>query len=408
MHTCWRKPEDELEMFSPSNGAFIQFKSERDISLSTTCFESVQIVVVVKQKHGNQEAFDEKLLINTTMKTMVTATGLSKPFDRNALQTYEKDMTFILAVSAEDKPCLRINVFPAKSPAREYSLRFDEEKNTFSIPAELLAEPAHDDTVYSKVVESQHNFHRNTNQQLVRNYGVSSPRIGSITTTSQSSVRRFDNCFECHKFINSLKDHVPTCSGKNWFISKMASVYGKNPITRCVIEFESPIMIYDNGIIYKVLPGMKYFSSMADTYFKFESSTKVALLTTGFTRIRWPFVVIDKINSMTTYVEKLVLMTSQDRTIVAAHSSRQMDGANMVTDFEHNTPLVFIMSGKENTTLTVNVYSDGSNLDVHSVTYRVQDKKFAFPPALDVKSSTFVPKPFDANCTAKKTKYSIR
>lgn len=76
-------------MFSPSNGAFIQFKSDRDISLSTTCFESVQIVVVVKQKHGDHGAIDGKLLIRTTMKTMVIATSLSKPFDRNASQTYE-------------------------------------------------------------------------------------------------------------------------------------------------------------------------------------------------------------------------------------------------------------------------------------------------------------------------------
>lgn len=60
--TCWRKSEDELEMFSPSNGAFIQFKSDRDISLSTTCFESVQIVVVVKQKQKNTFSIPTGLL----------------------------------------------------------------------------------------------------------------------------------------------------------------------------------------------------------------------------------------------------------------------------------------------------------------------------------------------------------
>lgn len=58
-NACWQKPEDQLELYSPGNGAFIQFKSSHDISLSTTRFEPIRIVVVVKQKEGNAETFAE-------------------------------------------------------------------------------------------------------------------------------------------------------------------------------------------------------------------------------------------------------------------------------------------------------------------------------------------------------------
>lgn len=150
---------------------------------------------------------------------------------------------------------------------------------------------------------------------------------------------------------------------------------------------------------------MKLFSSMADAYFEFESNTKLILRSTGFTRIRLPIAIAGNIGSTTTYMEKLVLMTSQDRTIVAAQSSRQMDGSNMVGEFEHNTPLVLIISGKNDTTFTLNIYSVGPKMDSHKIGYCKRDMKFVVPAALDVKSSTFIPKPFDANFSLKKVKY---
>lgn len=158
-----------------------------------------------------------------------------------------------------------------------------------------------------------------------------------------------------------------------------------------------------NGSTTNAQADMKFFSSMADAYFKFESSTKMVLLTTGFTRIRLPFVV-DSNSEPIMYMEKLVLMTSQDRTIVAAHSSRQVDESNMVGEFEHNTPLVLIISGGEDTALTLNIHSVGPRMDTHEIGYRRQDKKFVVPTALDVKSSKFVPKPFDAILPSKKPK----
>lgn len=220
-NTCWQKPEEGLEMYSPVNGAFVELKSDRDISLSTTRFESFRLMVVVKQKEHCTETFEAKLLLYTTKKTMIMAADLSGRFDRNAYQTYERDTTLILAVSADDEPCFNINVFPTNSAAREYRLRFDKVKKTFSIPSGLLAGSAHDHTV----VVSQLNYEHNANQQVVRSYNDGNLRIGNETSATPSDVRRLDNCFECHAPVRSANDHVPTCGAKNWFVSKFSSVY---------------------------------------------------------------------------------------------------------------------------------------------------------------------------------------
>lgn len=405
-NTCWQKPEDQLEMYSPGNGAFIQFKSERDISLSTTCFAPIQIVVVVKHEDGNADIFAEKLLLSTTKKVVLIAAGQSKRFDRNAPQIH--DTTLILAVSAKDEPCLNINVFPSNSPAREYWLRFDKANRMFRIPSGLLAGLADPNNIYQldETVLPQLDHHLNTNQQLVRSCDVSNIGIGNVACASPTVyVPRYDNCFECHAPIKSAKDHLPTCGAKNRFVSKLASAYVKNPVTRCELIFKSPLMVHHNGNAINVQAGMKYFSSMADAYFKFESSTKVILLTTGFTRIRLPLVTAVKIGSTTMYMEKLILMTSQDRTIVVAHSSRQVDGSNVLNEFEHNTPLVLITSSEEDPTLTVNIHSAGPVVDEYEIVYRQRDQKFVVPAALDVKSRTFVSKSFDTKILAKKAKY---
>lgn len=406
-NACWRKPEDQLELYSPRNGAFIEFKSDRDISLSTTRFESVGIMVVVKQKIGDKETFAERLLLYTSKQSIVVAAALSKRYDRNAQSSCESNISLILAVSAGEELCLTINVFPAKSPAREYQLRFDKVKKMFLIPSGLLKPPVgfgdgyqHDGTLYAQLG----NHPTSANPQLVRSAEDIEGRFDNVACAElAAAVRIFENCFECHALIRNAKDHVPTCGAKNWFLSQMANVYVKNPVTRCVILFKSPPMVRLNGKTINVQVGMKLFSSTADAYSKFLSNSKVILFTTSFTRIRLPFVVTDI--TSTTYTEKLILMTSQDRTIVAAHSSRSVNELNVLNEFEHNTPLVFIISAEEDTTLAVHVHSIGPQVDVHDVIYRKQDKKFVVPVALDVRTSKFAPKPFDANLSAKKPKH---
>lgn len=241
-NACWQKPEDQLELYSPGNGAFIQFKSSHDISLSTTRFEPIRIVVVVKQKEGNAETFAEKLLLYTTQESIIAAFALDNRFDRNATEASKRDVSLYLAVSSEDRPVFTLNVFPSKRPARSYTLRFDENDKMFIIPsaAKLDGTSAsndayqHDDAVYPQLMTT------NENNQLVRSNDIGSHEVGNVARATMTGVDRFDNCFECHAKISCANEHVPKCGAKNWFLSKLANVYVKNPVARCVISFKSP------------------------------------------------------------------------------------------------------------------------------------------------------------------------
>lgn len=242
---CWQKPEEQKELYSPLNDAFIQFISHRDIGLSTTRFEPIRIVVIVKQKEGNADTFAEKLLLYTTEKSIIAAAGLDKRFDRNAAETSNRDVSLYLAVSSEDEPIIKINVFPSKHPEREYVLRFDDDEKMFVIPSGLqsigpiaLSNAYENDyTVCSQLTMA------NENNKLVRSYDIGNHEIGNVACATPVNVQMYDRCFECHGTISCASDHVQTCGAKNWFVSKKTSVYVKNPVVRSELLFMSPPMV---------------------------------------------------------------------------------------------------------------------------------------------------------------------
>lgn len=193
-------------------------------------------------------------------------------------------------------------------------------------------------------------------------------------------------------------DHAKSCGARSWFRSvKYMDMYVKMSAVRAMIEFNKPICYELNGSFIKATPEAELFSQMADVHFKFVSESKIELTTTGFTRIRLPVFVRDKNGA---YTERLVIMTSHDRTIVAANSSRPVNQANALTGFEHNTPLLLLVQDGS-TMVSVDVHS-GGNID----TYKMHSigEKFVIPNDLDVKAQTFVPKLFDAEFPAKKLK----
>lgn len=212
--------------------------------------------------------------------------------------------------------------------------------------------------------------------------------------------RRFwERCFECHVPAQAKTDHAEKCNVKNWFQSeKYIDLYVKTPAIRATISFEKPIRYLLCGEFVEAKPEVELFSPMADVHFKFVSQTKIALKTTGFTRIRLPVVVEDIKKTLT---ERIVFMTSHDRTLVAASSSRSVNLSNILTDFEHNTPLVLVQSGSAK--FSVEVYSDG-NIHKYDINIDADKKKFAIPDELNVRSNNFTMKLFDANFPYKKMK----
>lgn len=206
----------------------------------------------------------------------------------------------------------------------------------------------------------------------------------------------WEKCFECHLPVQAKADHAENCGAKDWFVSeKYVDAYVKIPAVRATFSFTKPISYLLYGKFVEAKPGMELFSDMADVLFEFESKTKVVLKTTGFTRIRLPVVIQDK----NIFTERIVFMTSHDRTIVAANSSRVVNDTNVLAEYEHNTPIVLLL--ETCTKLAVDVFS-GGKIHKYEVEVAADGKKFQIPTDLSVKSKNVTPKMFDAYFPSKK------
>lgn len=416
---CWRKANEGMEMISPEIGAFFSFKSDRDLSFSTSSFVPMRIIIVVKDKSG---IFAEKLMLLTCKKQVIVATEVNKAFDRIAAKgTHEWCTSLILAVSAIDNPSITINVFPTNKPVRKHDILYDLEEDKFYIPEDLsIAFIQHtSNDMYHCGPEM---FKPQLNQQSIdgaqclelieRSRIVAPNRQRKIETrntntntvdclcygahhSTECGQRKLTKCFECHTPVNNTKDHAHNCGVKNWFLSRYTDVYVKIPAIRCIISFQTPIYFQLNGRLYMAGPEMKLLSFAADSYFKFESNKKVILSTTGFSRIRIPIIIQETNGSVISNMEKLVLLTSHDRTIVAAKGSRHVNYQNVLNDFEHNTPLVLYALSKD-AGVSIDVYSSGGMINSYQIAYSKATKKFEVPRDLDVKSTIFSLKEFDA------------
>lgn len=192
------------------------------------------------------------------------------------------------------------------------------------------------------------------------------------------------------------------CSVSNWYQSQAyVDLYVKIPVVRAKILFGKPIRYLSHGSFVDPMPGIELLSGMADVLFKFKSQSVIDMITTGFSRIRVPIIVCEKNGS---YIERLVFMTSHDRTVVAASGSRVVNPSNILKDYEHLTPLVlFLADGCAKFSIHVNSGGKIHNFDI-GVTPISGGAKFNIPDDLDVKSRNFMPKAFDADFSSKKMK----
>lgn len=135
---CFRKGTDGLELLTPESGAIFEFKSERDLTIQTTRFAPIRIVVVVKELVENKDVFYEKLVLLTSKKQIIVASKLNDVFDRNACsETHDWYTTLILVVPSKDSPSILLNTFPFNKPARFYKISYNQETKTFDIPSGL-------------------------------------------------------------------------------------------------------------------------------------------------------------------------------------------------------------------------------------------------------------------------------
>lgn len=177
-------------------------------------------------------------------------------------------------------------------------------------------------------------------------------------------------------------------------------MYVKIPAVRASISFGDVISYISRGELVNPKEGTELFSGTADVLFKFASQSLHVLKTTGYTRIRLPVIVREKNGG---FRERIVFFTSHDRTLVAANSSRVVNQLNFLNDYEHNTPLVLLLSNGCKK-LSVEVNSGGKTYK-HDINTTDDGAKFSIPDDLQIKSNNFSPKLFDAELQLKKSKH---
>lgn len=352
----------------------------------SNAFAHARILVVVKDASGE---FQQKLVLMTSKARMLLANPINEPFERSTAVRTQTDTSMILAVSSESNPVISISVFPKSGVSRHSDIRFDSATKTFLVPDELKIS-----TAMSVVASAQQCTTIAVYQNFTRSFEV------AIEQQQQQN----DRCHECHIPVKSVEDHAEKCGAK-WYVSQRVGVYVKVPVIRCALQIEQPIRILMNGKFVDIKRDGTYFSAMADTLFKITTAGTIELFTTGFTRVRIPIIVEEMIGSAITYKEKMVLMTSCDRSIVCLNGSRYIDAKNALDCFKHNTPLVLCIRGNAGTAIKVEVHSSGADINRYEIPL-VKDGKgenrFKIPGELDIASKGFTPKSFDADLPQKK------
>lgn len=130
----WRKTGEGIEMYSLQSDAVMRFKTDLDLSILTTLFASIRMVVVVKQGDDENETFREKLLLTISENQMFIATELDVPFDWNAMKRTHMKTTLVLGMAARENLCLSVTLFPT---ANRYEIRYDTVHQKFRIPDAL-------------------------------------------------------------------------------------------------------------------------------------------------------------------------------------------------------------------------------------------------------------------------------
>lgn len=379
----WRKPVEGIDAYSTTNGIYFRFKTDKDISLLSNGFAHARILVVVK---GTDGSFSQKLVLMTSQKKMMVAIPIDMLFDRaNAKHTHQADTSLILTVPGECNPVISISLFPVNGEARHHDIRFDNATQTFAIPDELKIEAAMPTVNAAEhcttVAQFQHNFTRSFEEAVIQQ-------------------QQNDRCFECHVPAKRVDDHAEKC-GSKWFVSRYQDVYVKLPAIRCVLRLGQPVRILKNGDFIDVQMDAIWFSPMADTLLKISAAGTIQLLTTAFTRIRIPILIDEG-----TLKEKLVLVTSADRTMVSANSGRICDPQNAIGQFKYNTPIVLGIVGNVNTVVKVELHSRGAIVRHYDIplVFNGRNSRFEIPQELDIGSNAYNAASFDADIPQKKSK----
>lgn len=200
-------------------------------------------------------------------------------------------------------------------------------------------------------------------------------------------------CRECHKIIKRQSDHAQGCRFPPWGIINLPSVYGSQLKTRFAIEFDKPLRVFLGGDWKTPIKGTEMSCFMADCFIRFESNNNFLVKTTDFTRIRIPIVFKYLEGDSIFYKEKLVFVTSIDRTLMAARANRDYNpNDDIEPGLSQSTVLVIgLKACVPNIKISINVSGKSEQFEI---SFNETTQKFDIPGDIDMTVSQFTRRPF--------------
>lgn len=191
--------------------------------------------------------------------------------------------------------------------------------------------------------------------------------------------RKPEHCPDCHIFIRICSDHSSVCGMRTWKYKKYEHLYVAEPSERCVIGFNSSFRFLKDGSWRKGNESMDMLSPISGALFRFKTDKDLALLSNTYVPVR--IVIVVKAGG--TCEEKLLLMTSKQRVMVATTLNRTFDREDEV--HERNTTLVLAAFGT-GLVITVSVQPQKGELRTYELPFDELTKAFAIPEHLNVAS----------------------
>lgn len=204
--------------------------------------------------------------------------------------------------------------------------------------------------------------------------------------------KKNEHCTDCFVLIKHCSDHSTICGKKSWLYNPYENLYVQPTKERCILGFNGSLRFLKDGYWRKGTDGLELFSPLHEALFEFKFEKDLSLHLTRFAPIRIIAVVKENGEHTDIFREKLMLLTSRKKLIVAKNLDEQFV-RNMVHDkHDWNTTLILVVTAAEGPVISLNVSPPGKLARYYQIPYDEAMKKFSIPSGLDVVSCSTEPK----------------
>lgn len=196
--------------------------------------------------------------------------------------------------------------------------------------------------------------------------------------------RKLQHCKDCHVFIRHSSDHGSVCANKGWTYDVYDELYVSMPRERCNIGIDCDFRFYYENTWRKPVEGIDAYSTTNGIYFRFKTDKDISLLSNGFARARILVVVKGTDGS---FSQKLVLMTSQRKMMIAIPLNMPFDHANAKHTYQGDTSLILTVPGECNPAISISLFPVNGQARHYDIRFDNATQTFAIPNELKIEAA---------------------